>query len=173
MVKCPACHGLSVGSKSCSTCSGLFLDFLTSHTLVQRQTDDSPFSHFAGSWESLELLVARFIHRATPGYRDGVLFVPVPADGFYCGVVEVATGIDLVTTFEARRKGEEPHITVTARGVSKPRAEFVEVVVYRHDVLEADKDATAETCYEITTIIGRPTEAPESLHPVMMQDMPQ
>ena len=52
---------------------------------VRRQTAQSRFSHFVGSWGELLCLVAKHFSQAKPGYRDGVMMVPVPPERFFSG----------------------------------------------------------------------------------------
>ena len=62
------------------------------NVFVLRQTADSKFSHFDGSFEQVaEMTDFWFEQQGKPGYRDGVMLVRVPASGFFCGVVEVTT----------------------------------------------------------------------------------
>lgn len=135
---------------------------------VERQTADSRFSHFAGTWEELVELVKANFEKAKPGYRDGVMTVPVPADGFFSGVVELTEDTPLKAEFSARRKGEDAYINVVAVGGNKIPAKSVEIVVYRHDVLEADGDASTDAEWEIISINARPTDESEPMTPVAM-----
>lgn len=50
-------------------------------SFVRRQTRESRFSYFDGSWEQLEALVVAYWSERKPGYRDGVVLVPVPVEG--------------------------------------------------------------------------------------------
>lgn len=116
---------------------------------VLRQTVDSPFSYFDGTWEELCQIVESNLHNATQGYRPHVKIVPVPADRFVSGVVQLTEGMELVSTFISRRAGEEPRKTVTARGAKTP-AKFVNIICYHSSILE--KDAAGEDCWEVISI---------------------
>ena len=59
------------------------------NAFVTRQTPSSMFSHYVGGWESLESLVEANLDNAVPGYRDGIVLVPVPAEGFFSGVAQI------------------------------------------------------------------------------------
>ena len=89
------------------------------NSFVSRQTADSRFSHFEGSSEELLDLVASNFDKAKPGYKDGVLLVPVPCNGFFSGVVEITPETTLRATFEARREGEAPFVQIEAVGAPK------------------------------------------------------
>jgi hypothetical protein len=133
---------------------------------VKRQVPESRFSHFAGTWDELVALVELHFGEAKPGYKDGILLVPVPPEGFFSGVVELSEDTPLRAEFAARRKGEEPYLQVVAVGGDKLPAKMVEVVLYRHDVLGSDASTDAE--YEIVSVNARPTEEPEPQTPVAM-----
>jgi hypothetical protein len=141
---------------------------IATNSFVRRQIADSKFSHFSGSWEQLEALVEMHFEKAQQGYKDGVMLVPVPCEGFFSGVVEVAEGVELKATFSARRKGEAPYLDVVALGGAKLPAKAVEIVLYRHDVLAADNEQSTDAEWEIISLNARPTEGPEPMHPMAM-----
>jgi hypothetical protein len=109
---------------------------------VRRQTPESRFSHFVGTWDELVVLVTDCFGKAIQGYRDGVLRVPVHiaflgGDGtpwFFSSLVEVTGETKLEVNFEARQPGEDAFIMTKARGPKEPAA-AVEVILYRKDVL--------------------------------------
>jgi hypothetical protein len=134
--------------------------------LARRQTVESKYSHFGGSEAELLRLVEENLENATPGYRDGVILVSVPSEGFFSGVVEVTEEMRLIATFASRRRGEEPYIAVEAIGAPKLPARHVELVLYLHDVL--GEDASSEAEWELVSINARPTEGEEPLKPMAM-----
>jgi hypothetical protein len=134
---------------------------------VRRQTPQSRFSHFSGTWDELVELVEIHFSQARPGYRTGVVLVTLPADRFFSGVVEVTAQTELRAQFVARRPGEAAAIVVTAVGEKLP-AQVVDVVLYHRDVLEESGDAIPETDWEIISINARPTEEEEPMNPVAM-----
>ncbi len=137
---------------------------------VLRQTAGSKYSHYVGSWEELRALTEKHFAEAKPGYRDGVLLVPVPSDGFFSGVVELTPDTPLKAVFEARKKGEAPYVQVEALGGAKLPAKVVDVVLYRRDVLLADgaDKVSTEAEWEVISLNARPTEGPEPLTPMAM-----
>jgi hypothetical protein len=138
------------------------------NSFVTRQTAESKFSHFEGSFEELVALVEANIEKGVEGYKPGVLLVPVPAAGFKSGVVEVTETTELKATFSARRRGEEPYVDVVALGGEKLPAGFVEIVLYSHETLAADNEAETDAEYEIISVNARATSEPEPMHPVTM-----
>lgn len=143
------------------------------NSFVGRQTADSRFSHFGGSEGDLIALVEANLSRATPGYRDGVILVPVPSQNFFSGVVEVTEGVPLRATFGARREGEAPFLDVVAVGGQKLPAAAVDIVLYRHDVLEQDEvtrdgEGNPLATWEVISLNARATEGLEPLTPMAM-----
>lgn len=141
------------------------------NAFVRRQTPDSEFSHYEGSEADLVELVEANLDKGVRGYRDGVLLVPVPAEGFYSAVRTLREGDLLRGEYKARREGETPrkHIgydtppvgydaaSMRARRNCKTPAQSVEIVLYAHAVLAEDDDASTDADYEIVSINASPT----------------
>jgi hypothetical protein len=151
------------------------------NSFVRRQTPESPYSDWSWTDEQLLRLVDSNLDYGVPGYRDGVLIVPVAPYGFRTGLVTLQEGDELVGRYEARRPGEEPRKSVYARRVKetlhstsdecdvwleesrdKLPAHAVEIILYRHDVLAEDGDAETDADWEIISVNARMTlgEAP-------------
>ena len=146
-------------------------DTIEFSTFVRRQKVDSPYTHFDG--KDFQLLFA--IQKALSGngkhwrqgYREGVVLVDVDPEGFYTGLVTLEEGDILVGRYEARREGEAPRKNVRVkrfkRGLcglyhnGKLPAKRVEIVLYHHDVLMEDNDASSGADWEIISINGYPT----------------
>jgi len=128
---------------------------------VRRQTPASEFTHFKGALERVAELALEHFDQAKPGYRDGVCLVPVPAEGFFCGIVTLEEGDTLVGRYEARRGGEEPRKELRAvkEGAGKMPAKAVDVILYRKDVLEESNEPCTGEEWDVISINGRPTEA--------------
>jgi hypothetical protein len=135
---------------------------------VRRQTAASQFSHYEGSWEKLAELVEAHLDQAKPGYMDGVKLVPVPADGFYAGVVALTAETPLQAVYAARREGEEPYVEIRASAAAKQPAAAVDIVIYSHDVLAADGDASSDAPWEVISVNAKLTEGDEPLSPMAM-----
>ena len=133
---------------------------------VRRQTAASAYTHFEGEWsEVLERVRAGF-HRAKPGYRDGVVLVPVPPEGFYTGIVQLVAGDRLVGRYVPRHPGEEPRKeTFVVRSEGKSPAKRVDVVLYRHDVLAEDNEQSSDAEWEIISVNGLPTDDEAHMSP--------
>lgn len=134
--------------------------------LAYRHTPDSHFSYYdppdGDVWEELIRLVDDYFESAKPGYRDGVLLVPVPADYFFTPVVTLRVGDHLAGSYDRRRDGEAPRKSqfVIRKGLrAKNRhdpAKFVNVVLYHHDVLAEDGPTATDCEWEIVTILASP-----------------
>ncbi len=128
---------------------------------VRRQTPESEFSHFTISDEEVLKRVFDNWHKRKPGYRDGVILIPIEPDGFFSSVIQLKEGDNLVGQFKARREGEKPRkSTFYAGSASKMPAKSVDIVLYRADVLAEDKDngRSADSDWEIVSINASPTE---------------
>ncbi len=128
-----------------------------------RQTPDSRSSH----WEcSNEELIARTIEgfpNAFPGYRDGVLQVPIDPAGLFSSVVVLHEGGRVSGRFTARQPGEDPRLEVGLdvgeddRRAAKQVAGSAWVILYRKDVLAEGNEGSDETAdWEIICVNASP-----------------
>jgi hypothetical protein len=148
---------------------------------VKRQTPDSGFSHFNGTWEDLELLVEWYMNdpnNVKPGYKDGVILVQLPAiipdNGlcqgcfkFYSGTVSLNENTKLFSTYAPRIIGEAPYIKTAAKA-KKQLANHVEIICYRADVLAEDNDRSTDANWEIICIKARVSDEEEPMDPYTM-----
>jgi hypothetical protein len=141
---------------------------------VKRQTADSGFSHFEGSWEELEKRTAFCManpRSITPGYRDGVILVdvslPYPAKQFYSAVVRLDEKTKLITNYAPRRAGEDPFIRVSTKA-KKQLAMRASVVLYRLGVLAENNERETDADWEIVAIKARTSDEEEPMDPYTM-----
>jgi hypothetical protein len=144
---------------------------------VKRQTKESGFSHFEGSWEQLERAVVANMHPANiiPGYRDGVILVDlshtldVPGDSlkFYSAIVKLNEESELTSNYAPRREGEAAFIRTSAKA-KKQLARHASVVLYSKAVLDENNEATTDAEWEIVCIKARVTEEEEPMDPYTM-----
>lgn len=132
---------------------------------ARRQTPDAPYSHYDGGWSKLIRLVEENFDRGRPGYKSGVLLVPIPPEGFWSSTVQVDEGTELKAFFTARREGEQPYLHVRAKGKKTPAAHAF-VVLYSREVL--GEEATTFSDWEIVSINARATEEEEPMDPMTM-----
>jgi hypothetical protein len=135
---------------------------------VKRQTKDSRFAYWEWTWEELEALVLKHFSEQQPGYRDGVVLIPVPPEGFYSSIIRVHAGDELSSTCEARQDGEGPAIVTTVLNQSKTPARKVDIVLYRSDVLDEDHSRSTDADWEIISINASPIEQDVPMHPLTM-----
>lgn len=137
---------------------------------VKRQTPDSGYSHFEGSWEELELLVSETIKdqsRVRAGYKDGVVLVDIISYGFYSAIVDLNDQSKLTANYAPRREGEAPFIRVSAAAKKQP-AKYASVVLYSKAVLDENNEATTDAEWEIVCIKARVSEKEEPMDPYTM-----
>jgi hypothetical protein len=127
-------------------------------------------SHYAGSDESLIDLVVACWDKREEGFRPGVFEVPVPAEGFFSGVVDLCAKPNAVLNakFEPRRKGEDPVLSVRGEAALKAPAGQVRIIVYSHEVLAADGDNSTDADFEVITILAEPAGDKAPMPPVTM-----
>ena len=139
---------------------------------VRRQTRESGFSHFEGTWEEMvERVRATCVAgHAVPGYRDGVLEVPVDPQGVFSGIVQLKAGDRLSGVFAGRTEGENPRKQFFVEGAKMPAAQAT-VILYRADVLAEDGDNTldpAKEGWEIISLNASPVEGPMPMDPMTL-----
>lgn len=141
---------------------------IIANTFVKRQTANSRFSYFDGSWDELEDIVRSNSRHFSPGYRAGVMLVHVPPDKFFSSVVNLKEGDVLVGGFEPRRKGEAPRKYVTTSTSRKTPAKTVDIVLYSSAVLSEDHDnelPVEDGNWEIISINASPLRAEMPINP--------
>lgn len=147
---------------------------------VKRQTPDSGYSHFEGTWEELEEMAAMTLlfgngpsywpdypYKATPGYKDGVILVEVEPTKFYSAIVKLEENSKLTSNYAPRRLGEDPFIRTSAKAKKQP-AKYAQLVLYRHDVLAENNERETDAEWEIVAIKARVTEEEEPMDPYTM-----
>ncbi len=131
-------------------------------------------SYFEGSQAELLQLVRDHWKERTPGTGrtnlEEVVKVPVPADHFMTTTVEVTPKTRLEARFDKRREYEEPYLRVSAHAPAEP-ARFAEVVLYSHDTLAKNNEATSNADWEVVSLVASPVKD-EPMSPVtMMRNM--
>lgn len=126
---------------------------------VNRHTAHSEFSHFTGTWDQLVLRTLQNWDKQKPGYRDGVILVPVEPDGLFTNICQLKEGAQLVGEYKARRPGEEPRKSTGVVGGKKMPAQSCDIVCYRADVLDEDGDRSTDADWEIISVNASPFTA--------------
>lgn len=131
---------------------------------VRRQTPQSGFSHWTLSDDDLLARVLKNLEKATPGYREGVILVPVEPEGFFSSTVSLQEGDRFVGEYVSRKEGEEPrkatYVVSNRFGeqVQKSEAVSVYVVLYSHAVLLEGNENDTDADYEIVSINASATD---------------
>src|ERR1035437_9218618 len=127
---------------------------------VKRQTIDSKYAHFEGTWDELADMVEKVVicgpnQNVRNGYRKGVMLCNVHPDKFLSSVVELKEGDEFISVYKPRRKGEKPYIQSLYAGNKSP-AKFVEIVLYSNAVLKENNEQSTELPWEIISINAFP-----------------
>ena len=129
------------------------------NSFVKRQTKESRFSYFSGTENELGCLVRDHFDKGVQGYREGVLEVSVPANGFFSGIVELQEGDKLIGGFDPRRPGEDSRKWVAVPGSRKMPAKSVTIILYSSKLLAEDgfpHAGSGESNWEIISINASP-----------------
>jgi hypothetical protein len=136
------------------------------NSFVRRQTAVSRFGHTTLSEEAVLALIERHFVDQKPGYREGVILVPVPPEGFFSSIVDLEPGMRLRATYEPRVPGEAPRLHVGVEPLkddyeaAKQPAVAVDIVLYASTVLAEDgsNELPAEPGnWEVISINPRPS----------------
>jgi len=135
----------------------------TSSFAKKRHIPNSEFTHFDGTWEELECKVAHQIRieNFKQGYRDGVIIVSFN-DFTSTGRFKTYTdfpmfeGMKLEADYRkvVGREYEPPKLCIRILEPKKV-CNYVDVILYRKDVLEEDGDRSTNAEWEIVSINGR------------------
>jgi hypothetical protein len=144
---------------------------IIANSFVTRQTPESSFSHYDGDFESLARLTEENIfENRQQGYRDGVVLVDVPSNGFYSGIVQLRSGDQIKGEFSPRRDGEDPRKHIVTEGEKLP-AKSVQIVLYASAVLAEKEDnelPPEEGNWEIISINASPSEDEVPINPMTL-----
>lgn len=138
------------------------------NSFVKRQSPDSPFAHFIGTWDHLLEIVEDNLDEKQPGDKEHSWLVPIPdmyVNMFLSSVTPLFPSLDFKVQYQPRREGEEPFLNVTVPG-HKVVAKCAHIVIYEHDLL--GKDAETDAPYEVVAILASPTEERTPTDPVTM-----
>jgi hypothetical protein len=150
---------------------------------VKRQTEDSQFTHWNGTWDQLGLLATELLAdnerfkdtfekpMSEQGYRDGVMVLHIPKNmchGFLTyNDFPMFEGMKLEAAYEKvpGREHEPPKVRVKIKE-DKKICEYVDLILYGHEVLEEDGDASTDLPWEIVSINGRLNEEIPPMDPM-------
>lgn len=148
-------------------------NFIGINNFVRRQTADSQFTHYEGSWDDLINVVSeRFNNKFfRDGYRDGVVLVEMSEDEsrfFYTyNNYPMFEGMKLEAFYEREtgREHEPPKVQIKIKE-PKQKCKYVDIVLYRNDVLRENNEQSTDSEWEIVSINGRLKKDPEPINPL-------
>jgi hypothetical protein len=140
---------------------------------VKRQTKESQFTNFDGTWEELEQLLNHWwrsddIISFKQGYRDGVTIISVNPNRFYTYTdFPMFEGMKMSCEW-AKIPGREHESAKLQTKILEPKnvCKFVDIILYRKDVLEEDGDSVTGAMCDVVSINGRLTEEPKPMDPM-------
>jgi hypothetical protein len=141
---------------------------------VKRQTPQSRYNHFNGSWEELITLVeSQWEQRQVSPHNSGVMLVPMPAaklPNFWSSIVPLNANSKLRAEYCPRVAGEAPFIQVEVLGEQKVQAQRAEIILYSHETLAKDGEAPSIRLadYYIVSINAYATAEIEPMSPMTM-----
>jgi len=140
---------------------------------VERQTKDSQYTNYILSYNRLRDITKKEFVKGnfSEGYRDGVVLVRMPDyevpyfytyDGY-----PMFEGMKLTAEYKRikGREHENPKVVVEIKEPKIP-CKYVDIVLYRADVLEEDNDRSTACDWEIVSINGRLKEEPTPMDPL-------
>ena len=136
-----------------------------------RHCPGQPYSHYTANPQDVSDREIENWDKREPGMGastpDDVCVVPIPADGFRCGIIHIDNARMLKSEVTRRQEHEDPYVRTTACGVAE-EARFVKVVLYAAHELEKNGEKRSTDCdWEIVCIIASPVED-EPMHPLTM-----
>ena len=136
------------------------------HSFVRRQTASSPFTSWTVKDEELISRIKAGLPNAEPGYRDGIVLVPINPEGFFSAVVALDGSQELTAEFKARVPGEDPRKVIRGKGCKQP-AKTVWAVLYRDYVLAEKNENESNEMWELISINASPSvdEKPAPMPP--------
>ncbi len=142
---------------------------------VKRQLENSQFTHYKGSWSDLANRTVEEFEAGnfTKSYRDGVVLVQMPKDE-----VGLFKTFDAYPMFEgmkldaqwAKTPGREHEPSKLQVTILEPKipCRFVDIVLYRKNVLEEDGDNITGADWDIVSINGRLKKDPPPIDPMTL-----
>lgn len=110
---------------------------------VYRQTKDSRYSYFDGSWSELEALVKDHFPTAVKIEAEGLrLKVTLPTTvchRFFSAVCVLDEHSQLEAIFAARNEHEQPYLQHSVVNGVKTRAEHVDIILYHQSILTREE----------------------------------
>jgi len=137
--------------------------------LRDRLRVELPYSHFDGSEEELLELVQANFEKAEPGYREGVLEIPLDPKGFHSPICKLKDGDTVTSEYKSRREGEKPRLSPGGVvGGKKTPARGCSIILYSRETLKEGNSPSTGADYDCIMIQARLQEGEEPMHPTTL-----
>ena len=140
---------------------------------VKRQTRESQYTDYLSSWDRLARKTKEEFDKGnfSEGYRRGVVLVQMPKEEthFFYSYDNYPMFEGMKLSAEYRRiKGREHENPKVVIEIKEPKiaCKYVDIVIYRADVLEEDNDRSTNCDWEIISINGRLKKEPKPMDPL-------
>jgi hypothetical protein len=124
-----------------------------------------------GYWtpELVRSAAALCIDQAIPGYRTGVILVPINTMSWRTRILTMVPNQEATVKFKARVEGEAPRKTLPLVEVPSitdlPLAKSVFVVLYRNDVLAERDEPRSGSFWDVVTVLANPSPEQVPMNP--------
>jgi hypothetical protein len=150
-------------------------DIIGISEFVKRQTVDSQFTHYEGSWMDLANTTEDSFKNGNyeKGYRDGVFVVHIDKKElnlFYTyNDFPMFDGMKLEAKWE-KTKGREHEPSKLQIKILEPKQKcnYVDIIIYRKEVLLEDKDSISGAYFDIVSINGRLNKEAPPIDPLTL-----
>lgn len=109
--------------------------------------------------------ILKNLDQSKPGYREGVILVPISTKNFTGQIVNLEAGDKLTGSYQPRVPGEAPRKQIHALGKLAPLV-AVDVVLYHKDVLaENNENSDPDADYEAITFLTKISHEEQPMPP--------
>lgn len=143
------------------------------NSFVKRQTEYSQFTHYKGSWETLANITEEQLEKNnfSKGYREGVILVHMDekeCNSFFTyNNFPIFEGMKLEAVCEkVKGREHEPPKILTKILEPKKQCNYVDIILYSHDVLAENKEQSSDSPWEIISVNGRLDKNPYPMDPL-------
>ena len=128
---------------------------------VKRQTPESGKTYSTLSFDKIAEYAEKKIklNDFKEGYRDGVILISIDnslTKHFKCPFVKIDSNTKLKAVVKKRRDSEEDYISVKALNGKELEVEYIDLILYRNDVLKETKENTTEYEWELISFHAIP-----------------
>jgi len=128
---------------------------------VKRQTPGSGKTYSTLSFNNIAEYAEKKIKQNDfkEGYRDGVILISIDHNltkKFKCPFVKIDSNTKLKAKVKKRRENEDNYISIKALNGKELDIEYINLVLYRHDVLKETKENTTEFEWELISFHAIP-----------------